>query len=509
VKAQQLKNSILQLAVQGKLVPQDPNDEPASVLLERIRAEKERLIKDGKAKNSKLLPLIAEDEIPFDVPESWELVRLDEVGIYRKGPFGSSLTKSMFVPKSDKSIKVYEQKNAIQKDSSIGDYYITRDYFESKMRGFEVFPGDVIVSCAGTIGETYIMPEVIEQGIINQALMRMQISKEICIEYFLLYFDYVLKRSAQGSSKGSAIKNIPPFEIFKMLVLPLPPLAKQHRIVERIEQLLPHIADYDTAEQKLTTLNAKFPDQLKKSILQFAVKGELVPQDENDAPASVLLERIRAEKEQLIQDGKLKKEKPLPPVTEGEIPFDVPEGWEWVRIAEMTIFQEGPGILAVDFRSSGVPLIRIAGMQGAEVSLDGCNYLDPEMVAKKWNHYRLDDGDVVISTSASMDKIAVVNQATVGAIPYTGLIRFKMLEALNREYFIIFIKSSIYINQIVEQMAGGMIKHYGPSHLKKMIIPLPPLAEQHRIVARCEELMALVERCKKASELRVGGGSTC
>ncbi|WP_215685007.1 restriction endonuclease subunit S [Coprococcus eutactus] len=175
-----------------------------------------------------------DDELPFEVPDSWELIRLNDVGIYRKGPFGSSLTKSMFVPKGANSIKVYEQKNAIQKDASLGEYYITKEYYEEKMQSFTVQPGDIIVSCAGTIGETYVLPNDIEVGIINQALMRMSIYAPIDIDYFLLYFDYVLKESARNSSKGSAIKNIPPFVIFKQMLLPLPPVAEQRRIVESV-----------------------------------------------------------------------------------------------------------------------------------------------------------------------------------------------------------------------------------------------------------------------------------
>ena len=233
-----LRKSILQQAVQGKLTERDPADEPASELLKRIKTEKETLLKSGKIKKEKPLPEITEDEMPFDIPEQWCSVRIGDVGIYKKGPFGSSLTKSMFVPKSPDAVKVYEQKNAIQKDHTLGEYYIARDYFEKKMRGFEIFPGDIIVSCAGTIGETYVMPENIEQGIINQALMRMKIVPSIDLDYFLLYFDYVLKIDAQGSSKGSAIKNIPPFEIFKKMILPLPPIAEQKRIVKRVEELL-------------------------------------------------------------------------------------------------------------------------------------------------------------------------------------------------------------------------------------------------------------------------------
>jgi len=249
-----LKKSILQEAVQGKLVPQDPSDEPAEALLERIRAEKQRLIKEGKIKKDKHESVIfrrdnshyekrgseevcIDDEIPFEVPPSWALIRLDNIGIYRKGPFGSSLTKSMFVPKGADTVKVYEQKNAIQKDHTLGTYFITRQYYESKMRSFTVEPGDILVSCAGTIGETYVLPEQIELGIINQALMRMTIFAPIDLDYFLLYFDYVLKQTAKEISKGSAIKNIPPFEIFKKLILPLPPLEEQKRIVEKVREL--------------------------------------------------------------------------------------------------------------------------------------------------------------------------------------------------------------------------------------------------------------------------------
>ena len=249
-----LKKSILQEAVQGKLVPQDSSDEPAEALLERIRAEKQRLIKEGKIKKDKHESVIfrrdnshyekcgseevcIDDEILFEVPSSWALIRLDDIGIYRKGPFGSSLTKSMFVPKGADTVKVYEQKNAIQKDHTLGTYYITRQYYETKMKSFTVQPGDILVSCAGTIGETYVLPDQIELGIINQALMRMTIFAPINLDYFLLYFDYVLKQTAKESSKGSAIKNIPPFEIFKKLILPLPPLKEQKRIVEKVREL--------------------------------------------------------------------------------------------------------------------------------------------------------------------------------------------------------------------------------------------------------------------------------
>ena len=176
-----------------------------------------------------------------------------------------------------------------------------------------------------------------------------------------------------------------------------------------------------------------------------------------------------------------------------EIPFDIPENWCWEKISNATLFQEGPGILAVDFRHSGVPLIRIAGMQTNKVSLNGCNYLDEIMVAERWKHFRLDKGDIVISSSASMDKIAEVFEDTVGAIPYTGLIRFKMQPCLIKEYFKFFIQSNCYIKQIDKQKSGGTIKHYGPSHLQKMYIPIPPITEQQRIIKKIIDLFEKVK----------------
>ena len=212
----------------------------------------------------------------------------------------------MFVPQSDEAVKVYEQKNAIQKDYSLGDYYVTKEKYET-MTGFTVRPGDIIVSCAGTIGETYLLPPEAPIGIINQALMRAKLHLDSIIPYWLLHFQYVLLIENKLKGSGSAIKNIPPFEVLKAMPVPLPPLAEQHRIVAKIEELLPKVEEYGKAQDALNKLNAELPERLKKSILQEAIEGRLVPQDPNDEPASVLLAQIRKEKEQLVKEGKLKK----------------------------------------------------------------------------------------------------------------------------------------------------------------------------------------------------------
>ena len=250
---EQIKKSILQYAIQGKLVEQDKNDEPASVLLERIRAEKKAQLGKKyvesyiyKGDDNRYYEHIGgkdvdiTEEIPFDLPNGWVWSRLDDLALYKKGPFGSSLTKDMFVPKSETSVKVYEQKNAIYKDCSLGNYYITANKYET-MKSFEVFPKDIIVSCAGTIGETYVLPSNAPKGIINQALMKIKLFNQNIVDFYLLYFDYILKGQAQKNSKGSAIKNIPPFDILKKMLMPLPPLAEQERIVNKINEIFANL----------------------------------------------------------------------------------------------------------------------------------------------------------------------------------------------------------------------------------------------------------------------------
>jgi type I restriction enzyme S subunit len=239
-----LREKILDLAVRGLLVPQDPNDEPAFILVENIEKEKKRLIKEKIIKKSKPLLPIKEGEIPFELPDGWEWVRLEQIvelddNSIRRGPFGSAITKGMFIPKSEDAIKIYEQKNAIRKNAKIGNYYISKEHF-NKLKRFEVSEGDIIISCAGTIGETYLLPKGIEKGIINQALLKLRINNDIMLnEYFLDLFKSLTKVKINNDSKGSAIKNLGSVKYLKEeIVFPLPPLLEQQRIVERVKKLM-------------------------------------------------------------------------------------------------------------------------------------------------------------------------------------------------------------------------------------------------------------------------------
>ena len=232
-----LKSKIIDAGIQGKLTEQLPEDGTAEELLEQIEIQKNTILKNRKGRVDKKIKAI-DGDFPYEIPSHWKWIRFGNIGLFKKGPFGSALTKSMFVPKGKNTVKVYEQQHAINKDNTLGTYYITREYFDDSMSGFEVLPGDIIVSCAGTIGETYIMPDDIEQGIINQALMRVTLAEGINRKFFQYYFDANLKKSAQNESNGSAIKNIPPFDVMKNWYFPIPPLEEQERIVEKIENIL-------------------------------------------------------------------------------------------------------------------------------------------------------------------------------------------------------------------------------------------------------------------------------
>lgn len=279
---EKLKQKVLDLAIRGKLVPQDPNDEPASVLIEKIKKEKEELVKQGKIKPSKNDSYIYKgsdncyyenkngkikninDEIPFDIPENWEWIRLNEIGLFKKGPFGSSLTKDMFVAETTlQRKKVYEQKNAIQKNYSLGKYYISNEKFKS-MESFIVEPGDIIVSCAGTIGEIYILPECAEVGVINQALMKIKLFYKQIESYFIMYFDFVLKKEANEKGNGTGMKNIPSFDILKNMLIPLPPENEINRIILKLNKIIEKIKRLD----KKTTYLKKDIEQIKYKILE-------------------------------------------------------------------------------------------------------------------------------------------------------------------------------------------------------------------------------------------------
>ena len=443
-------------------------------------------MKEGKLRKKDLeVKPISEDEIPFEIPEGWIWVRWAELGEYKKGPFGSSLTKSMFVPQSDEAVKVYEQKNAIQKDYSLGDYYITKEKYET-MTGFTVRPGDIIVSCAGTIGETYLLPPEAPIGIINQALMRAKLHLDSIIPYWLLHFQYVLLIENKLKGSGSAIKNIPPFEVLKAMPVPLPPLAEQNRIVAKIEELQPKVEEYGKAQDALNKLNAELPERLKKSILQEAIEGCLVPQDPNDEPASVLLDKIRQEKAQLVKTGKLKKKDLIEtPITEDEIPFEIPESWEWCNLGYLITLLSGRDLAPSEYNDSndGIPY-----MTGAS------NFESGSLLVNRWTTHPVTishKGDLLITCKGTIGEMAF---NTLGDIHIARQIMAINSHFLDLNYVRIFLMRTV---SELEKKAKSIIPGISREDILDALFPLPPLSEQHRIVEKLEQLLGEIDKLKK------------
>lgn len=242
------------------------------LIIEELKAYKQSVITEAVTKGlNPDVPMKDSGSLWIgEIPTNWNLTRIGDVGEYKKGPFGSAITLDMFVPKGEHTIKVYEQQNAIKKDWTLGYYYLPVDYFESCLKGFEVLPNDIIVSCAGTIGEVYQLPMDVERGIINQALMRMRINSTINLSYFLYIFDLILKREAERSSNGTAIKNIPPFSIFKKILVPLPSLEEQQEIAEYLDVKCTEIDNLISIKQsKIDSLK-----EYKKSIIYEYVTGK-------------------------------------------------------------------------------------------------------------------------------------------------------------------------------------------------------------------------------------------
>ena len=532
MNGKQLKNSILQWAIQGKLVPQDPNDEPASVLLDKIRQEKERLIKEKKIKRDKNASIIyrgednsyyekilatgevkcIDEEVPFEIPKGWEWCRLNDLALYRKGPFGSSLTKSMFVAKSNQSVKVYEQKNAIQKDFRLGDYYISKEKFEA-MQSFIVKPNDIIVSCAGTIGETYLLPLDAPVGIINQALMRVTLFDLSMAEYWQMYFAYMLLNEAQMKGAGSAIKNIPPFEYLKAVLVPVPPLSEQNRLVERYNLLLSLIAKYESEADKLNCLNLNIYDKLKKTVLQEAIQGKLVQQIAEEGTAQKLLEQIKAEKQKLVKEGKLKKSALKDSVIfkgddnkywekkgttceciDEDIPFDIPKSWAWARLETILNTGSARRVHAKDWKQAGIPFYRAReiGKLADEGFVDNELYIDLSLYEDFSSSGVPLPNDLMITAVGTLGKVYIVKESDKFYYKDGSVLCLANKYGLCAEYLKMVIESPFFKGQYSQESQGTTVATLTMVRLQKYFIPIPPLQEQYRIVETYRNIASIM-----------------
>ena len=460
----------------------------------------EKLLATGEVK-------CIDEEIPFEVPKGWEWCRLNDLASYRKGPFGSSLTKSMFVAQSTQSIKVYEQKNAIQKDCTLGDYYISKEKFET-MQSFVVKPNDIIVSCAGTIGETYLLPSDAPVGIINQALMRVTLFDLNMVEYWQIYFAYMLLNEAQMKGSGSAIKNIPPFEYLKAVLVPIPPLSEQNRLVERYNILLSLIGKYELEANKLNCLNQKVYDKLKKSVLQEAIRGKLVPQLAEEGSAQDLLEQIKLEKQKLVKEGKLKKSALATSVIfrgddnkywekngknvvciDKEIPFEIPNNWNWCRLKDIGKTETGttPSKLHPEYFGNYIPFLSPANIFGSKIISETQGLSN---IGVQFGRVVPKNSILQVCIGGSIGKCAIVNKPTTFNQQINSITPY----FCNVEFVHIVLQSEYFRLAIIDKATGTATPIINRGNWETLLFPLPPLKEQQRIIEKYKGVTSIMSK---------------
>lgn len=409
MNAQDLKNSILQLAVQGKLVEQRAEEGTARELLEQIKLEKEQLIKDKKIKKSKPLPEITEDEIPFEIPESWEWVRLNVLFEVLNGDRGKNYpAKSTLHHEGIPFISAVnlDGKSVLKDDNLL---CLSKEQYD-KLGNGKLIKGDVVVCIRGSLGKHGKYP--FDVGAIASSLVicRQYADDEILSEYFMQYLDAPLFFSQiRLYDNGTAQPNLAAKSLEQFLI-PLPPLEEQHRIVAKIEEILPYIDQYDKAYTKLEIFNKKFPEDMKKSILQMAMQGKLVEQRPEEGTADELYEQIVAEKTQLIKDGKIKKEKPLPEIAEDEIPFDIPSSWKWVRLGNIcTKLVDGDHNppKGVDKKTDYIMASSTNINNNTIVDIEKVRYLTQDIFEKENERTQATDGDIFFTSVGTLGRSCV------------------------------------------------------------------------------------------------------
>ena len=495
---QELKNSILQLAIQGKLVEQCPEEGTAEELFVQIQEEKQRLIAEKKIKKEKPLPEITEDEKLFDIPESWKWVRLGEIVTVLGGkriPAGRQLTAENT---GYKYIRVSDMKDGTVLTDGL--LYIPSDIYPSIAR-YIIHKEDIYITVAGTIGRIGKIPPEIDGANLTENADRLVLSMVEqnwlikCLESNVVQSQITNVTTKVGQPK-LAIKRI------QELIIPLPPLAEQKRIVAKIEELLPYINRYEQAWSKLEQFNSRFPEDMKKSLLQYAIQGKLVEQRPEEGTAEELFAQIQEEKQRLIAEKKIKKEKPLPEITEDEKPFDIPESWKWVRFSDlMNAMSTGPFgsmLHKSDYVSKGIPLVNPANIvNGKIIPLE--KMMVSEDTAKRLETYTLCSGMIVIGRRGEMGRCAVVGEKEHGWICGTGSFFLTPSPLLFVAYIQTFFTTHYARAYLGGESVGTTMSNLNHKILSKMPVPLPPLAEQKRIVEKLEQLLPLCEKLKERS----------
>jgi len=473
---QELKNSILQLALQGKLVEQRAEEGTGEQLYREILAEKAKLVKAGKIKKDKPLPEIAEDEKPFDIPENWAWVKFGKIINLNSG---QDLLPAEY--NDDKKGIPY-----ITGASNFQDSEININRWTECARSI-AHEGDLLVTCKGTVGKTAILT-VSEAHIARQVMaITTFIAKVSYIKYYLECQIKQLKTQAKSMIPGIERDNI------LTLPIPLPPVADQKRIVAKIEELLPYIDRYEQAWRKLEDFNKRFPEDMQKSILQFAIQGKLVEQRPEEGTGEELYRQIQAEKQRLIKAGTIKKEKLLPEITEDERPFEIPESWKWVRLSEIFDVRDGTHDTP-KYVSDGIPLVTSKNLVNGSIDFDTTKQISIEDANNINIRSAVKTGDILFAMIGTIGNPVLVETDRKFCIKNMALFKAIDDKLTSAKYLLFFLRSE---QESMKKISNGGVQVFvSLSFLRNYLFPLPPLTEQKRIVAKLEEILPHCEKLK-------------
>ena len=485
---QELKNSILQLAIQGKLVEQRPEEGTGEELYRQIQAEKQKLIREGKIKKEKPLPEIAEDEVPFDIPESWKWVRLGDCSSYAQA-------KVKISPLSITSDMWSLDLEDIEKET--GRIHTFCKAAERKISGDRVCfaKGQILYSkLRPYLKKILVAPDA---GICTPELVPFSVYGGIRPDYIANalrapHVDFVINSVTYGVKMPRVGT-----ETMVNLLIPLPPLAEQKRIVGKIEELLPLIDRYEKAWGRLEEFNRRFPADMQKSLLQMAIQGKLVEQRPEEGTGEELYRQIQAEKQRLIKEGKIKKEKPLPDIAEDEVPFEIPESWKWVNLKEITTkITDGTHHSPPNFERGEYMYVTAKNIKDQGVICSNITYVSQNVHNEIYARCDPCLGDVLLIKDGATTGVVTVNNLNRPFSMLSSVALLKMPEKMCAWYLVYILRSDLFHKGLRSQMKGTGITRITLNQIEQLMIPLPPLAEQKRIVAKLEELLPLCERLK-------------
>lgn len=494
--AKQLTDSILQMAIQGKLVPQVPSDEPVSVLLERIREEKRALVAEGKLKEKDLVEkAIEEQDFPYTIPESWIWVRLEDITVYisrGKSPVYSETKKYPIVAQKCNQWSGFSLEKA-----KFADPKTVEKYAEERL----LQDGDLLWNSTGigTLGRMAIYDSSVNEygwAVADSHVTVIRTRPDFAYYKYLYYYfaspevQSVIEDKSDGSTKQKELAQ----ETVRKYEVPLPPLAEQHRIVERIEEYLPIIKEYGEAYEEAAKMDAELPGKLKKSILKEAIMGKIGTQDPSDAPASILLEDIRAEKQELVREGKLKrKDLTESPVEDDEVPFNIPKNWLWIRFGDLVSTSTGKTPArgeVVYWSSNDYPWVSISDMKQGVVVSSTKEFISKKAANDCFHNEISKKGTLIMSFKLTVGRTSILGMDAYHNEAIISIKTYADKDNYTRDYLAYILPIIANSGDSKDAIKG---KTLNSKSIYNLLVPLPPLAEQHRIVQKIEELYAEID----------------